>query len=161
MITAIQYFNSRTPNSSSQASLINPLRNQKLWTSQWFKSYKDMVDSSREIFPFVTLHCCLFQNKLEGTIWTEIDDLKVFQVLDLDDFQRTFSAYQKTQVTYYTLHWLQTDNIPAMHSAIMEFFFCCLHSFSLHHWHIHSSIHRFLSTVSQLLSHSYWFSIHE
>uniref|UniRef100_A0A7N6AT08 Dishevelled associated activator of morphogenesis 1b n=1 Tax=Anabas testudineus TaxID=64144 RepID=A0A7N6AT08_ANATE len=36
--------------------------------------------------------------ELEGTIWKEIDDLKVFKVLDLEDFQRTFSAYQKPQV---------------------------------------------------------------
>ncbi|XP_026212595.1 disheveled-associated activator of morphogenesis 1-like [Anabas testudineus] len=37
------------------------------------------------------------ESKLEGTIWKEIDDLKVFKVLDLEDFQRTFSAYQKPQ----------------------------------------------------------------
>uniref|UniRef100_A0A7N6AQX1 Dishevelled associated activator of morphogenesis 1b n=1 Tax=Anabas testudineus TaxID=64144 RepID=A0A7N6AQX1_ANATE len=39
----------------------------------------------------------LTSSKLEGTIWKEIDDLKVFKVLDLEDFQRTFSAYQKPQ----------------------------------------------------------------
>nr|XP_057933083.1 disheveled-associated activator of morphogenesis 1-like [Doryrhamphus excisus] len=37
------------------------------------------------------------ESKIEGTIWTEIDDLKVFQVVDLDEFQRTFSAYQRPQ----------------------------------------------------------------
>ncbi|XP_026165094.1 disheveled-associated activator of morphogenesis 1 isoform X1 [Mastacembelus armatus] len=37
------------------------------------------------------------ESKLEGTIWKEIDDLKVFKVLDLEEFQRTFSAYQKPQ----------------------------------------------------------------
>ncbi|KAK2825822.1 hypothetical protein Q5P01_020036 [Channa striata] len=37
------------------------------------------------------------ENKLEGTIWKEIDDLKVFKVLDLEEFQKTFSAYQKPQ----------------------------------------------------------------
>ncbi|KAF7648127.1 hypothetical protein LDENG_00161540 [Lucifuga dentata] len=37
------------------------------------------------------------ENKIEGTIWSEIDDLNVFNVLDLDDFQRTFSAYQRPQ----------------------------------------------------------------
>lgn len=45
------------------------------------------------------LQYCLFQNKIEGTIWKEIDDLKVFKVLDLEEFQKTFSAYQKPQVT--------------------------------------------------------------
>uniref|UniRef100_A0A7N8YPG9 Dishevelled associated activator of morphogenesis 1a n=1 Tax=Mastacembelus armatus TaxID=205130 RepID=A0A7N8YPG9_9TELE len=39
----------------------------------------------------------LSSSKLEGTIWKEIDDLKVFKVLDLEEFQRTFSAYQKPQ----------------------------------------------------------------
>ncbi|XP_034015353.1 disheveled-associated activator of morphogenesis 1 [Thalassophryne amazonica] len=37
------------------------------------------------------------ENKIEGTIWAEIDDLLVFTVLDLEEFQRTFSAYQKSQ----------------------------------------------------------------
>ncbi|XP_055361405.1 disheveled-associated activator of morphogenesis 1-like isoform X2 [Betta splendens] len=37
------------------------------------------------------------ESKLEGTIWKEIDDLRVFKVLDLEEFQRTFSAYQKPQ----------------------------------------------------------------
>ncbi|KAM8833277.1 disheveled-associated activator of morphogenesis 1-like [Synchiropus picturatus] len=35
------------------------------------------------------------ENKIDGTVWTDIDDLKVFPVLDLEDFQKTFSAYQK------------------------------------------------------------------
>ncbi|XP_071399371.1 disheveled-associated activator of morphogenesis 1 isoform X3 [Centroberyx affinis] len=39
----------------------------------------------------------LSENKIEGTIWTEVDDLKVFKVLDLEDFQKTFSAYQRPQ----------------------------------------------------------------
>lgn len=28
----------------------------------------------------------------------EVDDAKVFKVLDLDDIERTFSAYQRQQV---------------------------------------------------------------
>uniref|UniRef100_A0A669B676 Dishevelled associated activator of morphogenesis 1b n=1 Tax=Oreochromis niloticus TaxID=8128 RepID=A0A669B676_ORENI len=39
----------------------------------------------------------LAENKLEGTVWTEVDDAKVFKVLDLDDIERTFSAYQRQQ----------------------------------------------------------------
>ncbi|XP_041826987.1 disheveled-associated activator of morphogenesis 1-like [Melanotaenia boesemani] len=35
------------------------------------------------------------ENKIEGTIWKEIDDLNVFKVLDLEEFQKTFSAYQR------------------------------------------------------------------
>ncbi|KAK1893779.1 Disheveled-associated activator of morphogenesis 1 [Dissostichus eleginoides] len=37
------------------------------------------------------------ENQIEGTIWKEMDDLKVFKVLDLEEFQKTFSAYQKPQ----------------------------------------------------------------
>lgn len=37
------------------------------------------------------------ESKLEGTIWKNIDDLKVFKVIDLEEFQKTFSAYQKPQ----------------------------------------------------------------
>uniref|UniRef100_A0AAX7TCZ9 Dishevelled associated activator of morphogenesis 1b n=1 Tax=Astatotilapia calliptera TaxID=8154 RepID=A0AAX7TCZ9_ASTCA len=36
-------------------------------------------------------------NKLEGTVWMEVDDAKVFKVLDLDDIEKTFSAYQRQQ----------------------------------------------------------------
>uniref|UniRef100_A0A8D0HHJ7 FH2 domain-containing protein n=1 Tax=Sphenodon punctatus TaxID=8508 RepID=A0A8D0HHJ7_SPHPU len=39
------------------------------------------------------------ENKLEGTVWTDIDDAKVFKVIDLEDLERTFSAYQRQQVT--------------------------------------------------------------
>lgn len=46
---------------------------------------------------------CLFQSKIEGTIWKDVDELKVFKVLDLEEFQKTFSAYQKPQVTRHTL----------------------------------------------------------
>ncbi|KGL77515.1 Disheveled-associated activator of morphogenesis 1, partial [Tinamus guttatus] len=38
------------------------------------------------------------ENKLAGTVWTEIDDAKVFKILDLEDLERTFSAYQRQQV---------------------------------------------------------------
>ncbi|XP_011616895.1 disheveled-associated activator of morphogenesis 1 isoform X1 [Takifugu rubripes] len=37
------------------------------------------------------------ENQIAATIWREVDDLKVFKVLDLEDFQKTFSAYQKPQ----------------------------------------------------------------
>ncbi|KPP69073.1 disheveled-associated activator of morphogenesis 1-like [Scleropages formosus] len=39
----------------------------------------------------------LSENKLEGTVWAEVDDQKVFKVLDLDDIEKTFSAYQRQQ----------------------------------------------------------------
>ncbi|XP_037096556.1 disheveled-associated activator of morphogenesis 1 isoform X1 [Syngnathus acus] len=37
------------------------------------------------------------ESKIKGTIWTEIDDLEAFKVLDLAEFQQTFSAYQRPQ----------------------------------------------------------------
>ncbi|NXS52576.1 DAAM1 protein, partial [Brachypteracias leptosomus] len=37
------------------------------------------------------------ENKLAGTVWTDIDDAKVFKILDLEDLERTFSAYQRQQ----------------------------------------------------------------
>lgn len=49
------------------------------------------------------MYDCLFQSKIDGTVWKEIDDLKVFKVLDLEEFQKTFSAYQKPQVTHHSL----------------------------------------------------------
>uniref|UniRef100_A0A6I8QL45 Dishevelled-associated activator of morphogenesis 1 n=1 Tax=Xenopus tropicalis TaxID=8364 RepID=A0A6I8QL45_XENTR len=38
-----------------------------------------------------------FKNKLEGTLWIDLDDAKVFKILDLEDIERTFSAYQRQQ----------------------------------------------------------------
>ncbi|NXP46682.1 DAAM2 protein, partial [Heliornis fulica] len=40
----------------------------------------------------------LSEERIHGTIWNEIDDLKVFKVLDLEDFEKMFSAYQRHQV---------------------------------------------------------------
>ncbi|NXD66664.1 DAAM2 protein, partial [Eolophus roseicapillus] len=37
------------------------------------------------------------ENKLAGTVWTDIDDARVFKILDLEDLERTFSAYQRQQ----------------------------------------------------------------
>ncbi|XP_062858302.1 disheveled-associated activator of morphogenesis 1b isoform X2 [Trichomycterus rosablanca] len=39
----------------------------------------------------------LSENKLEGTVWAEVDDCKVFKILDLTDIEKTFSAYQRQQ----------------------------------------------------------------
>ncbi|GAA6066450.1 disheveled-associated activator of morphogenesis 1b isoform X1, partial [Tachysurus ichikawai] len=37
------------------------------------------------------------ESKLEGTVWAEVDDCKVFKILDLEDIEKTFSAYQRQQ----------------------------------------------------------------
>ncbi|KAA0708708.1 Disheveled-associated activator of morphogenesis 1 [Triplophysa tibetana] len=39
----------------------------------------------------------LSESKLEGTVWAEVDDGKVFKILDLTDIEKTFSAYQRQQ----------------------------------------------------------------
>uniref|UniRef100_A0A3B3UE92 Dishevelled associated activator of morphogenesis 1b n=1 Tax=Poecilia latipinna TaxID=48699 RepID=A0A3B3UE92_9TELE len=39
----------------------------------------------------------LSTNKLEGTVWMDVDDARVFKVLDLVDIEKTFSAYQRQQ----------------------------------------------------------------
>ncbi|CAN0407724.1 disheveled-associated activator of morphogenesis 2-like isoform X1 [Lampetra fluviatilis] len=37
------------------------------------------------------------ENKIDGTIWSELDDQRAFRVLDLQDIERVFSAYQRQQ----------------------------------------------------------------
>ncbi|ROJ78768.1 Disheveled-associated activator of morphogenesis 1 [Anabarilius grahami] len=36
-------------------------------------------------------------NKLEGTLWLDLDEIRVFKQLDLEDIEKTFSAYQRQQ----------------------------------------------------------------
>ncbi|XP_077443156.1 disheveled-associated activator of morphogenesis 1b isoform X1 [Stigmatopora argus] len=45
----------------------------------------------------------LAENKLQGTVWMEVDDARVFQILDLEDIEKTFSAYQRQQ-DFFTIH---------------------------------------------------------
>ncbi|CAL9686176.1 unnamed protein product [Knipowitschia caucasica] len=39
----------------------------------------------------------LGEHMLNGTIWNEIDDLRAFEILDLKDIEKMFSAYQRQQ----------------------------------------------------------------
>ncbi|XP_051951541.1 disheveled-associated activator of morphogenesis 1-like isoform X2 [Xyrauchen texanus] len=39
----------------------------------------------------------LSESKLEGTVWADVDDCRVFKILDLADIEKTFSAYQRQQ----------------------------------------------------------------
>ncbi|XP_069743853.1 disheveled-associated activator of morphogenesis 2 [Narcine bancroftii] len=39
----------------------------------------------------------LAENRIGGTVWAEIDDIRAFNVLDLEDFEKMFSAYQRQQ----------------------------------------------------------------
>ena len=38
--------------------------------------------------------------KVSGTIWTELDEAKLYKVLDLGEFDRLFSAYQKNGLNH-------------------------------------------------------------
>ncbi|XP_076359239.1 disheveled-associated activator of morphogenesis 1-like isoform X2 [Tachypleus tridentatus] len=39
----------------------------------------------------------LHENKLEGTVWMELDDTKLYKDIDLNEIDKMFSAYQKQQ----------------------------------------------------------------
>ncbi|CAH2256218.1 disheveled-associated activator of morphogenesis 2 isoform X1 [Pelobates cultripes] len=39
----------------------------------------------------------LNEDKINGTIWNEIDDIRAFKALDLEEFEKMFSAYQRHQ----------------------------------------------------------------
>uniref|UniRef100_A0A673X145 Dishevelled associated activator of morphosis 2 n=1 Tax=Salmo trutta TaxID=8032 RepID=A0A673X145_SALTR len=39
----------------------------------------------------------LGENKITGTIWHDVDDLRAFKILDLKDIEKMFSAYQRQQ----------------------------------------------------------------
>uniref|UniRef100_A0A4W6CF81 Dishevelled associated activator of morphosis 2 n=1 Tax=Lates calcarifer TaxID=8187 RepID=A0A4W6CF81_LATCA len=39
----------------------------------------------------------LGENLINGTIWSDIDDLRAFKILDLKDIEKMFSAYQRQQ----------------------------------------------------------------
>ncbi|XP_013769688.1 disheveled-associated activator of morphogenesis 2 isoform X2 [Pundamilia nyererei] len=39
----------------------------------------------------------LGENMVNGTIWSDIDDLRAFKILDLKDIEKMFSAYQRQQ----------------------------------------------------------------
>uniref|UniRef100_UPI00398F3194 disheveled-associated activator of morphogenesis 1 n=1 Tax=Pristiophorus japonicus TaxID=55135 RepID=UPI00398F3194 len=49
------------------------------------------------------------ENKLVETIWIEIDDLNVFKVLNLEDIEKTFSAYQRQQDFFLSNHSKQKE----------------------------------------------------
>lgn len=39
----------------------------------------------------------LNEERVPGTVWNDIDDMHVFRILDLEDFEKMFSAYQRHQ----------------------------------------------------------------
>ena len=42
--------------------------------------------------------------QVNGTIWTELDETKLYQVIDLAEIDRLFSAYQKNGLLVSFLH---------------------------------------------------------
>lgn len=63
----------------------------------------------------------LLQSKLDSTVWAEVDDSKVFKILDLEDIEKTFSAYQRQQVS-------KTRTISVFHSEQNEKAFAVTHA---------------------------------
>uniref|UniRef100_A0A672PE58 Dishevelled associated activator of morphosis 1 n=1 Tax=Sinocyclocheilus grahami TaxID=75366 RepID=A0A672PE58_SINGR len=60
-------------------------------------------------------------NKLEGTVWLDLDDLKVFKQLDLEEIEKTFSAYQRHLLSqYFALHFSVILTFNAFHSLQKE-----------------------------------------
>ena len=43
--------------------------------------------------------------KVVGTIWTELDEAKLYKVLDLCEFDRLFSAYQKNGISNHSVKY--------------------------------------------------------
>uniref|UniRef100_A0A8C7GEJ9 Dishevelled associated activator of morphosis 1 n=1 Tax=Oncorhynchus kisutch TaxID=8019 RepID=A0A8C7GEJ9_ONCKI len=65
---------------------------------QWPGGMKDKDGPMQTSPGFMDGGCfVLLQNKLEGTVWTDVDDINVFKILDLEDIEKTFSAYQRQQ----------------------------------------------------------------
>lgn len=71
--------------------------------------------------PTCNAHHTVLQNKLAGTVWTKIDDTKVFKILDLEDLERTFSAYQRQQVTA-GLRWARLGTWARCHNYGITWF---------------------------------------
>lgn len=77
------------------------------------------------------------QSKLDGTVWTDVDDSRVFKVLDLEDIEKTFSAYQRQQVEGAAADWPGGDTPPSRHqhvkshSVLHQYFPHCFFSFAI------------------------------
>uniref|UniRef100_A0A8C8DB17 Uncharacterized protein n=1 Tax=Oncorhynchus tshawytscha TaxID=74940 RepID=A0A8C8DB17_ONCTS len=52
-------------------------------------------------------------NKLEGTVWTDVDDINVFKILDLEDIEKTFSAYQRQSCSHKLLLQSEDDTVTS------------------------------------------------
>uniref|UniRef100_A0A665UT97 Dishevelled associated activator of morphogenesis 1b n=1 Tax=Echeneis naucrates TaxID=173247 RepID=A0A665UT97_ECHNA len=59
-------------------------------------------------------------NKLEGTVWMDVDDGKVFKILDLEDLEKTFSAYQRQQVLRMRSFILETEDDTLSSKKVKE-----------------------------------------
>lgn len=77
------------------------------------------------------------QNKLEGTLWMDMDDAKVFKILDLEDIEKTFSAYQRQQVQmllYLLILELMRHEIYQQYDFNVPFLFIILIIFAKRVW---------------------------
>ncbi|KAI4895588.1 hypothetical protein NFI96_000899 [Prochilodus magdalenae] len=65
----------------------------------------------------------LNETKLEGTLWMDLDDIKVFKILDLEDIERTFSAYQRQQLEH--PHTVPADGAVGVEVEGHQVFWTC------------------------------------
>lgn len=68
-------------------------------------------------------------------MWMDVDDAKVFKILDLEDIEKTFSAYQRQQVLR-TMHFIPTTLQVSLGGwsgwvggACIFLKFCCFETF--------------------------------
>ncbi|KAI4905081.1 hypothetical protein NFI96_016804 [Prochilodus magdalenae] len=67
----------------------------------------------------------LGENKITGTIWHDIDDLRAFKILDLKEIEKMFSAYQRQQVWAIEFAWFLSVVLVELNSqstALAELF---------------------------------------
>ena len=53
------------------------------------------------------------ETKVGGTIWTELDEAKLYKVIDLGEFDKLFSAYQKNGNGLHHVSWSKDGNVAA------------------------------------------------
>lgn len=62
--------------------------------------------------------------KVQGTIWSELDDSKLYTNIELENIDKLFCAYQKNGVHVSDTHVLLFENKLICQISIHEFLFC-------------------------------------
>uniref|UniRef100_A0A8C7TKE2 Dishevelled associated activator of morphosis 2 n=1 Tax=Oncorhynchus mykiss TaxID=8022 RepID=A0A8C7TKE2_ONCMY len=62
----------------------------------------------------------LGENKITGTIWHDVDDLRAFKILDLKDIEKMFSAYQRQFPFYLLITPVNCNNSKGKETGSMD-----------------------------------------